>query len=69
MHDDDHGHSPAAWTGTIIMLVSAAVACYAAVFGPIELMWGGIGVFVLGSLIWYGMAKAGFGSEGRRARS
>ncbi|GAA1182565.1 hypothetical protein GCM10009584_25810 [Ornithinimicrobium humiphilum] len=69
MHDEDHGHSPAAWTGTIVMLVTSAVACYAAVFGPGWLMWAGIAGFLLGALVWYGMAKAGFGSEGRHASS
>lgn len=64
MHEDDHGHSPAAWTGVIVMLLSTAVACYAAVFGPIELMWGGMGLFLVGALAWYGMARAGYGSAG-----
>ena len=69
MHDEDHGHSAAAWTGTTVMLVAAAVACYAAVFGPVELMWGGIVAFLLGALVWYAMARAGHGSVGRRADS
>ncbi|GGK74432.1 HGxxPAAW family protein [Ornithinimicrobium pekingense] len=69
MHDEDHGHSPAAWTGTAVMLLAAAVACYAAVFGPVELMWGGVVVFLLGALGWYAMAKAGIGSADRHAGS
>lgn len=69
MHDDDHGHSRAAWTGVAIMLVATAVACYAAVFGPVELMWGGIAVFLLGGLLWYAMAKAGIGSSRPPRRS
>lgn len=62
MHDDDHGHSRAAWTGVGIMLVSSAVACYAAVFGPAVLMWIGIVVFLVGALAWYAMERAGHGS-------
>jgi hypothetical protein len=69
MHDDDHGHSTAAWTGTTVMLLATAVACYAAVFGPVALMWGGIVAFLVGALVWYAMVKAGYGSDGRRARS
>ena len=69
MHDEDHGHSAAAWTGTAVMLLAAAVACYAAVFGPAGLMWGGIVLFLVGALVWYAMAKAGYGSEGSRSRS
>lgn len=64
MHDDNHGHSTAAWTGVTVMLVAAALACWAAVFGPSELLWGGIGLFLVGALVWYAMAKAGYGSEG-----
>lgn len=69
MHDDDHGHSAAAWTGVAIMLVSAAVGCYAAVFGPAALMWGGLVVFLLGALVWYGMARAADGSREGAASS
>jgi multisubunit Na+/H+ antiporter MnhG subunit len=69
MHDEDHGHSAAAWTGTGVMLLAAAVACYAAVFGPVVLMWVGIGLFLVGALVWYAMARAGHGSAGPRTRS
>ena len=70
MHEDDHGHSKAAWTGVTISLVAAAVACYAAVFGPAVLMWIGVAVFLAGGLVWYAMAKAGLGSsESSHSRS
>lgn len=69
MHEDNEGHSVAAWTGVTIMLVAAALACYAAVFGPVELMWGGIGLFGVGVLVWYAMAKAGLGSADSGPRS
>ncbi len=68
MHDDDnHGHSPAAWTGVVVMLLAAAVACYAAVFGPVELMWGGIVVFLAGGLLWYVLERFGVGTARSRA--
>lgn len=69
MHEDNEGHSTAAWTGVAIMLLAAVAACYAAVFGPVELMWGGIGLFVLGALVWYAMARAGMGSTPSQHRS
>lgn len=62
MHEDDHGHSPAAWTGVAVMLVAAALACYAVVFGPVWLFWAGGGLFLAGGLLWYALGKAGYGS-------
>lgn len=63
MHDDNHGHSPAAWTGVAVMLVAAAAACWAAVFGPVEMLWIGLAVFLGGALLWYVLDRSGFGVQ------
>lgn len=63
MHDDNHGHSKAAWTGVTVMLLAGVVAAYAAVFGPAWLLWAGIGVFLLGAVLWYALSRAGWGAS------
>lgn len=68
-HDEDHGHSTAAWTGTAIMMVAAAVACYAAVFGPMLLAWIGIAAFLVGALVWYAMARASASDDPSTSRT
>lgn len=63
-HHEDHGHSTAAWTGTIIMLLGAAVACWGVYFGPFLLLYVGLAVFVVGALAWYIMDRAAQGPRG-----
>ena len=46
------------------MVLAAAVACYAAVFGPTGLLWGGIVVFLAGGLMWYFLERFGLGAAG-----
>lgn len=69
MHEDNHGHSSAAWTGVALMLVAAVLGCYAAVFGPAWLLWAGLALFGVGALVWYAMARAGLGSDPERSRA
>jgi hypothetical protein len=69
MHEDNHGHSTAAWTGVAVMLVATVAGCYAAVFGPAWLLWAGLAGFVVGALVWYAMARAGLGSDPERSRA
>lgn len=68
MHEDNHGHSKAAWTGVAVMLVATAAGCWAAVFGPAWLLWASLAVFALGAIVWYAMARAGLGSDPERSR-
>lgn len=63
MEHENHYHSTAAWVGVSIMLVATVVGCWAAVFGPGWLMWAGLGLFVVGALVWYALSKAGYGAE------
>lgn len=67
MHEENHGHSAAAWTGVLVCLVGAVAACWAVVFGPGWLVWAGIGLFAAGGVIWYAMARAGMGSDPERS--
>ena len=66
---DNHGHSRAAWTGTVIMLVAAAVACWGVFFGPDLLLYVGLGAFVVGALVWYLMDRATQGAADEPAHT
>ena len=51
-HDDSHGHSTAAWTGVIIMLVATAIICLGMVLAQ-PIMWiGGTILFIAGAIAW-----------------
>lgn len=63
MHEDHHGHSTAAWAGVAVMLVAAVIACWGVLLGPDFLLWLGLGLGVVGALVWYGMERAGYGSR------
>lgn len=63
MHEDNHGQTTAAWTGVAIMLVGSALACWGVMFGPEMLLWIGLAVAVVGALVWYGMERAGMGTN------
>lgn len=56
---DSHGHSTAAWIGVAVMLVAAALGCYAVVFGPGVLLWIGLAGFLAGGALWYMLERGG----------
>ncbi|MBW3086394.1 hypothetical protein KEM60_02612 [Austwickia sp. TVS 96-490-7B] len=54
-----HGNTPAAWTGTLLILIGAACICVGLVA---ELSWlwiGGVVITVAGVVAWIGMNRAG----------
>ena len=58
--DPGHGHSPAAWTGVIIMLAGFTIGTLAfclAEFSPVS-------VAPIGALVGWLLAKAGYGVKG-----
>ncbi|WP_029149919.1 DUF6704 family protein [Microbacterium indicum] len=64
--DPGEGHSPAAWTGVIIMLVALAIGTAALFLDQIWLVWAAAALFVVGPIVGFIMAKAGFGVNGPR---
>jgi uncharacterized membrane protein len=64
--DPGHGHSPAAWTAVIIMLVAIAIGTLAYWFDMPWLVWTSAGLVVVGALVGWGMAKAGYGVGGSK---
>jgi hypothetical protein len=67
--DPGHGHSPAAWTAVIIMLVGVAVGTFFFFLDMPPLVWVGAGIIVIGALVGWGMAKAGYGVNGPKYAS
>lgn len=62
--DPGHGNSPAAWTAVIIMLVAFVVGTVAFWFDMPWLVWASAGLLVLGLIVGWVMAKAGYGVRG-----
>ena len=62
-HTDDpgHGHSPAAWTAVIIMLVAISLGTVALFIDVWVLFWVAVGLlvwFITGSSLWIGLLAA-----------
>jgi hypothetical protein len=64
--DPGHGHSPAAWTAVIIMLAAITLGTVAYWFDLAWLVWASAGLVVVGALVGWGMAKAGYGVGGSK---
>lgn len=64
--DPGHGHSPAAWTTVIIMLVAVTIGTTAFVLDMPWLVWASVVLFVAGLLGGWAMAKAGYGVGGAK---
>ena len=65
-HAESHGHSTAAWTGVIILLVSAAVVSVGMIFALTPVWAAGAAGIVIGLVAWAAMEKAGYGEHGKR---
>ncbi len=62
--DPGHGHSPAAWTAVLIMLVALVVGTVALFFSQVWLIVAAAVLFVLGPIVGFILSKAGFGVNG-----
>ncbi len=60
------GHSPAAWTAVIVSLLGIAIGTVAFVLDIQWLVWGGAGLAVVGFILGWVLAKAGYGVNGSR---
>jgi hypothetical protein len=58
---DDHGHSVAAWSLVIIVLVGVLVGCVALIANQPWLFWVGLGVVVVGVIVGKVLQVMGFG--------
>ncbi|MDQ4212803.1 DUF6704 family protein [Microbacterium sp. ASV81] len=62
--DPGHGHSPAAWTAVVIMLLGFAVGTTAFFLEVPVVVWVGVVLIVVGAIVGWVLAKAGYGVKG-----
>ena len=62
--DPGHGHSPAAWTAVVIMLVAVTLGTLFYWFDMPVLVWASAALLVVGLIVGWIMAKAGYGANG-----
>ncbi|MGZ0710879.1 DUF6704 family protein (plasmid) [Coraliomargarita sp. W4R53] len=64
--DPGHGHSPAAWTAVVIMLVAVTFGTIFFFFDMPVLVWASAGLLLVGLIVGWIMAKAGYGVGGAK---
>lgn len=64
--DPGHGHSPAAWVAVLIMLLAVALGTLFFVLDMPVLVWASAALLVIGLLVGWGMARAGYGVGGEK---
>ena len=62
--DPGHGHSPAAWTAVVIMLLAVTLGTLFFVLDMPVLVWASVGLLVGGAIVGWAMSKAGYGAYG-----
>ncbi|PRB65202.1 HGxxPAAW family protein [Microbacterium sp. MYb45] len=62
--DPGHGHSPAAWTAVVIMLVGVAAATVAFCFEQPVLVMISLVLVPIGAVAGWVLARAGYGVKG-----
>ncbi len=62
--DPGHGHSPAAWTAVVIMLVGFTAGTVFFCLEQPVLVWISAAVVLIGAIVGWAMAKAGYGVNG-----
>jgi len=61
-----HGHSPAAWTAVIIMLVAFAIGAVAFFLDAPIVVWASAGLAVIGLIVGWIMKRVGYGVGGSK---
>lgn len=62
--DPGHGNSPAAWTAVVIMLVAIVIGTVFFFLDVPVMVWASVGLLVVGLLVGWILAKAGYGVNG-----
>jgi len=53
---DNHGRTPANWTGAIIIMIAFFVGTLGVVLAEPLVFWGGVALVVVGMIVWKVMA-------------
>lgn len=48
----EHGHTPAAWTGTILIILASMISTLGLIVGNWIYFWGGVGLSIVAIVIW-----------------
>jgi hypothetical protein len=64
-----HGHSPAAWTAVVIMLVAFVIGTVAFFLDVQWLVWASAALLVVGAISGWALARAGYGVDGEKTVS
>jgi len=64
--DPGHGHSPAAWTAVVIMLVAVSLGTLFYFLDMPVLVWASAALLVVGAIVGWAMSKAGYGVNGSK---
>lgn len=64
--DPGHGHSPAAWTAVVIMLVAVCLGTLFFFLNIPALVWASAALLIVGLIVGWAMAKAGYGVGGSK---
>jgi hypothetical protein len=62
--DPGHGHSPAAWTAVVIMLIAISAGTLAFWLDQPTYVWASVGLLVVGAIVGWVLAKLGYGVKG-----
>ena len=52
MSKDNHGQTPAAWTGTFLLIAASIISTFALTQNNWMMFWQGIGLAVFGTILW-----------------
>ncbi|WP_374010435.1 DUF6704 family protein [Leifsonia sp. LS-T14] len=61
-----HGHSPAAWTAVIIMLVAFTIGAVAFFYDAPVIVWAAAALAIVGLIVGGVMKRAGYGVGGSK---
>jgi hypothetical protein len=64
--DPGHGHSPAAWTSVIIMLIAVTIGTVAFFLDLPWLVWASAALLVVGAIVGWVLSRAGYGVGGAK---
>ncbi|MDR7186026.1 heme exporter protein D [Microbacterium trichothecenolyticum] len=64
--DPGHGHSPAAWTAVVIMLIAVSIGTFFFFMDMPIFVWAAAGLLVIGLVVGWVMKRAGYGVGGSK---